>query len=611
VGRVKVWDGVQRRVMPDPVARRLDFATQHRSARRGPPPGLDPEIVAGVSRRVFGTGPAVVSHAPLYSYKGGGVFRMWTDGSPQRTLVYKDARLAPDAFPAIAGADGRPGLPEWDVLSSTGGALEGTHPAIYEAIEVEPGVHYRYLMEDLGWSYRPVTTRADVGAAIAGLPAIHTALARWADERGGYTAHVRCDSAAAPAILDHARKALELFQGAQPDDVVDTVLTAWNDVEKATTSVPEASAVRSMLIHGDFNRGNLFVNRKAPAELLAIDWEWMGVGPPHADLASILKWSPWAVQREEVRRFFADDDSLGHDEHWRAYLWCRVVRSLQDAALHAAQTASGLGRTGSSVRTHLSLALEHLAALDHLPVWPAGPPAVGPAPPRPRLVSVVFPRGLELDQGRAIGEAVRAQSHPDIEIVPVEAGPGTSGFDVRAALEASTGDYVLWASPDDRYHPDLVARCVEALTEIPGAVLAFPHVIEVDRDGRFRADRLYDAVVRGPSPLKRFRACLRSAAPTIPVSGLVRRTALEASGLADRDDVSPPALARALAVIGTFHEIPEILITRLPVEKVFAPGSAKPGELVAVVRGARLPATGRAALAALTVIEPVMSLLRG
>jgi hypothetical protein len=182
---------------------------------------------------------------------------------------------------------------------------------------------------------------------------------------------------------------------------------------------------------------------------------------------------------------------------------------------------------------------------------------------------------------------------------------------VRAALEASTGDFVLWASPDDRYHPDLIARCVEALTEIPGAVLAFPHIIEVDGEGRFRVDRLFDAVVRGPSPLKRFRACLRSADPTIPLSGVVRRTALDASGLADRDDVSPPALARALAVIGTFHEVPEILITRLPAEKVIAPGSAKPGELVAVVRGARLPATGRTALAALTVIEPVISLLRG
>jgi hypothetical protein len=95
------------------------------------------------------------------------------------------------------------------------------------------------------------------------------------------------------------------------------------------------------------------------------------------------------------------------------------------------------------------------------------------------------------------------------------------------------------------------------------------------------------------------------------LSGLVRRTALEASGLADRDDVSPPALARALAVIGTFHEIPEILITRPLVEKETAPGSAKPGELVAVVRGARLPVTGRAALATLTVIEPVMPRPRG
>ncbi|HEY5888115.1 MAG TPA: phosphotransferase [Acidimicrobiales bacterium] len=603
---MKVWDAVLDRVMPDPVARRLDFATHHRSARQGPPPGLDSDLVAGVSLQAFGRRPAAIRHAPLYSYKGGGVFRVWTDRSPHHTLVYKDARLAPEAFPAIAGLDGRPGLPEWDVLSSTGGALEGTHPAVYEAIEVEPGLHYRYVMEDLGWSYRQVTTRADVGAAIAALPALHTALARWASERGGYTEHVRCDSMAAPAILDHARRALEVFQQAQPDDVVGTVLAAWHDVEKATMSVTEASAVRSMLIHGDFNRGNLFLTRDAPVVLQAIDWEWMGVGPPHADLASILKWSPWAVQREEVRRFFVDDDSLGHDEHWRAYLWCRVVRSLQDAALHAAQTASGLGRTGGSVRTHLSLAMEHLAALDHVPVWPAGPPSVEATRSGRRRVSIVFPRDGDAGAGRATADAVHAQSHPDIEIVPVEAPSEASGLIVRAALEGSTGDFILWASPGDRYHPDLVARCVQSLTEIPGAVLAFPHIIEGDREGRFLADRLVDAVIRGPSPLKRFRQCLRSVHPDVPLSGVVRRTAVEASGLADRADVSPRALALALAVTGTFHEIPEILITRPSVRRVGAAGSARPGELVALFRRARLPVTRRAALVALTLIEPLL-----
>ncbi len=182
---------------------------------------------------------------------------------------------------------------------------------------------------------------------------------------------------------------------------------------------------------------------------------------------------------------------------------------------------------------------------------------------------------------------------------------------MRAALEGSTGDFILWASPGDRYHPDLVARCVQALIEIPEAVLAFPHIIEGDRDGRFLADRLVDAVVRGPSPVKRFRQCLRSAHPDVPLSGVVRRTALEASGLADRDDVSPRALALALAVIGTFHEIPEILITRPPVERGSDAGSASPGELVAVVRRARLSVTRRAALGASILIEPLLPRPRG
>ncbi len=288
-----------------------------------------------------------------------------------------------------------------------------------------------------------------------------------------------------------------------------------------------------------------------------------------------------------------------------------MVRSLQDAALHAAQTASGLGRTGSSVRTHLSLALEHLAALDHVPAWPAGRPSVETAQPGRRRVSVVVPRNRDAHSERAIGEAVRAQSHPGIEVVAVETGSAASGLPVRAALEGSSGDFILWASPGDRYHPDLVARCIQALTEIPGAGLAFPHIIEGDRDGRFLADRLVDVVVRGPSPVKRFRQCLRSDRPDVPLSGAVRRTALEASGLADRDDVSPRALALALAVIGTFHEIPEILITRPSVDRASDAGSAKPGELLAVIRGTPLPVTRRAALGALVLIEPLLRRSRG
>jgi hypothetical protein len=45
-------------------------------------------------------------------------------------------------------------------------------------------------------------------------------------------------------------------------------------------------------IHGDYNSSNIHAHRGNAAQLKVVDWEWAGIGVPHADLAALIK--SWA-----------------------------------------------------------------------------------------------------------------------------------------------------------------------------------------------------------------------------------------------------------------------------------------------------------------------------
>ena len=127
-----------------------------------------------------------------------------------------------------------------------------------------------------------------------------------------------------------------------------------------------------------------------------------------------------------------------------------------------------------------------------------------------------------------------------------------------------------------------------------------------DPDTGTVSDHLFDAVVRSPFPLKRFRLTQDARRPEVPVSGLIRRSAVEATGLAERPGLSPRALALALALVGPFHEVPEVLLRRPPaVPAAVDEVGSSPEELFAVMFSAPLPPLQRARLVAQTVTYPM------
>ena len=91
-------------------------------------------------------------------------------------------------------------------------------------------------------------------------------------------------------------------------------------------------------IHGDFNRANVLVHEKYPHQIKLLDWEWAGLGMPHADLASLIGGRKPEIEQQALACFSRQDAQLSLDENRRLYQWCNLERGLLNAAFCAAQS---------------------------------------------------------------------------------------------------------------------------------------------------------------------------------------------------------------------------------------------------------------------------------
>jgi thiamine kinase-like enzyme len=84
-------------------------------------------------------------------------------------------------------------------------------------------------------------------------------------------------------------------------------------------------------------RRSIHAHREDDTQLKVADWEWAGVGLPHADLGALVK----SVRREDhaapLQVFLEEDRRLEPEQHWRLFHWCQLERRLLDAAFLAKQ----------------------------------------------------------------------------------------------------------------------------------------------------------------------------------------------------------------------------------------------------------------------------------
>ncbi len=321
--------------------RRLLLWIQSHSIRRGLPGGLSQEIVGKICREVTGEKLRSTSYVHLSGWKVSGAYRLFLKTQSGRTwpLIFKNAIYNLEELPGLRGMPIRPGPPEYLVYKYASGALSNFLPTVHLCLEVRPGSHYQYLLEDLSHKHRrlsPFGGKEQAGsqnlrAAIDQLPTLHDALGNWYREIDP-SALLRYDDGFSDAFIGFAKDNLEDYFAETGDETVSSILKIWPRISNLHESSGIGDLRGSVVIHGDYHNGHIYSDDSVPDSLKLIDWEWSGLGWPHADLASALKRaSPedeelaLTIYAERMKNF-----TLG--EHRRLYEWCQFERGLMDAA---------------------------------------------------------------------------------------------------------------------------------------------------------------------------------------------------------------------------------------------------------------------------------------
>jgi hypothetical protein len=77
---------------------------------------------------------------------------------------------------------------------------------------------------------------------------------------------------------------------------------------------------------------NLLAHRDDERRLKVLDWEWAGIGLPHADLAALAMSLPREDRPALVQAFVEEDRHLDAEQHRRLFHWGQLQRCLLDAA---------------------------------------------------------------------------------------------------------------------------------------------------------------------------------------------------------------------------------------------------------------------------------------
>lgn len=131
----------------------------------------------------------------------------------------------------------------------------------------------------------------------------------------------------------------------------------------------------------------------------------------------------------------------------------------------------------------------------------------------------------------------------------------------ESVFRETTSRYFMWLGHDDWIDPRYVDRCVRLLEARPDFVMAFAGMNVVDDNGRpfrHRTEMIDGAASK--SAVTRFHSVLWDLGdPTSPVFGIVRRSALEQTGLIRNSNEPDRILVGELSLLGRIHQDPDLL----------------------------------------------------
>jgi glycosyltransferase involved in cell wall biosynthesis len=128
-------------------------------------------------------------------------------------------------------------------------------------------------------------------------------------------------------------------------------------------------------------------------------------------------------------------------------------------------------------------------------------------------------------------------------------------------VEQARGELFKWGSHDDLYARELIERCVTALDEHPGFLLAHSWTAMIDSDGRITKAVHYPLASASPRAPERFRSMLFQSGGD-DIYGVIRTRDLKAASPHGSHHHADRTLVTELALRGPFYQVPDWLYYR-------------------------------------------------
>jgi hypothetical protein len=341
-----------------------------RATTQGAPPGLSRDEIDDLCVEKLGEGAESVSHLQISGWRKSttGAFRVdiSTVGGRQWTFYCKNSVLTADETPGLAGLPQVPGS-EFAVYATATQHLSRYLPEVYSLAEVEPGVRYRFLLEDLKGSGSKMTVSdGEILMGVQALPDVHQALREWVDQRG--ESLFRYDRDFSTELREITLRALERWNAEKPTRSVATLLSNWPLLERIHNDSAVFDPRIQSPVHGDANRANVLVPANgAQRSIKLIDWEWAGWRIPHFDLASLTKGRSQTIIEQAVELFAQSDTSLSLGDHRALYLSALLDLRLLDVSYVIAQHFGAPGAARMDIERYLHVSvMEILSTLDRI-----------------------------------------------------------------------------------------------------------------------------------------------------------------------------------------------------------------------------------------------------
>jgi glycosyltransferase involved in cell wall biosynthesis len=161
------------------------------------------------------------------------------------------------------------------------------------------------------------------------------------------------------------------------------------------------------------------------------------------------------------------------------------------------------------------------------------------------------------DRTQAICEAF-AETDPRIRYHRNATNVGAAP-NYNLVFELATGEYFKWVAHDDLYERDFLKKCVEALDQDPGVVLAYTAAVDIDEHGELIREMDFNLHSEAERPSERFRYLTCVNHHCFQVFGIVRSEVLRKTPLIESYVASDRVLIAELALHGRFYEVPERL----------------------------------------------------